>query len=238
MELEEGEIVLCIVDKIVGTVVFVKILTPEGEVEGSIVMSEVAPGRIRNIRDYVVPKKKIVCKILRISSNGHIDLSLRRVTQKEAKEIKDRTEQEQSYIKILSGFVGDKTESILKKIREKDTIYNFFQEAKQNPEEFERIVGKNEARKVLSILNAEKKKKTFVKKEILLSSTNSDGLRRIKDIFEGMTDIKIKYLSGGRYSLESEAGDLKSADNLLKKDLIEIEKRAKKSGMDFSIKEK
>ena len=81
--LEVGDIVLCTVDRIVGTVVFVKI---KGYGEGSIIMSEIAPGRIRNLRQYVVPKKQIVCKVLRISGD-RIDLSLRRVTQKEKKEV-------------------------------------------------------------------------------------------------------------------------------------------------------
>ena len=77
MELEEGDVVLCTVERIVGTIVFVRI---KGDGEGSITMSEIAPGRIRNLRDYVVPKKKIVCKVLRISPNRNTDLSLRRVT--------------------------------------------------------------------------------------------------------------------------------------------------------------
>ena len=78
MAFEEGDVVFCTVDRIVGTNVFVKISEKDKEVEGCIVMSEIAPGRIRNIRDYVVPKKKIVCKVLRISGD-RIDLSLRRV---------------------------------------------------------------------------------------------------------------------------------------------------------------
>ena len=49
---------MCIVERIEKTVVFVKILNNGNETEGSITTSEIAPGRIRNIRDYVVPKKK------------------------------------------------------------------------------------------------------------------------------------------------------------------------------------
>src|SRR3989344_6887421 len=45
-------------------------------------ISEVSPGRIRNLRDFVTEGKKIVCKVLRIDRlKGHIDLSLRRVNQ-------------------------------------------------------------------------------------------------------------------------------------------------------------
>jgi translation initiation factor 2 alpha subunit (eIF-2alpha) len=98
MDIEIGDILLCTVDRIVGTVVFVKI---EGEKrEGSIILSEVAPGRIRNLRAHVVPKKKIACKVLRISQN-RIDLSLRRVTQKEKKEIIELFKQEKSYKSIF-----------------------------------------------------------------------------------------------------------------------------------------
>src|SRR3990172_12941446 len=114
MDLEVGDIVLCTVDRIVGTTVFVRI---EGNGEGSIVFSEVAPGRIRNIRDYVFPKKMIVCKVLRISGN-HIDLSLRRVTLSEQKEIKERYRQERSFLSILKTVLGEKSGSVTEKIEE------------------------------------------------------------------------------------------------------------------------
>ncbi len=80
--MEEGDIVLCTVVKIERTTVFVKL---EDGKEGTINTSEIAPGRIRNLRDYVVPDKKIVCKILSIDPKGNINLSLRRVTTKEKK---------------------------------------------------------------------------------------------------------------------------------------------------------
>src|SRR4030042_1972413 len=107
-KLEVGDLVLCTVDRIVGTVVFVKIPVENREIEGGIVMSEIAPGRIRNIRDYVVPKKKIVCKVLRINANGNIELSLRRVSQKEKKEVLEQESQEKSYTSILKSVLGEK----------------------------------------------------------------------------------------------------------------------------------
>jgi len=235
MELEEGDAVLCTVDRIVGTVVFVKI---EGNGEGSIIMSEIAPGRIRNIRDYVVPKKKIVCKIIRISTSGHIDLSLRRVSQKESKEVKEKAEEEKSYIKILKSILGEKADECIKKIEEKGNIHDFFQDAKENSKELEKIVEKKDTQKILDILNEQKKKKTVLKKEIYLSSTNPDGINDIKKIFEGIKGAKTKYISGGRYSLETESDDVKAADSELKKILEEIEKKARNSRINFSIKEK
>src|SRR3989344_8819798 len=114
MSLEIGDFVICIVDRIVGTIVFVKI---EGEErEGSLILSEVAPGRIRNLRDYVVPKKMIVCKILSISPNGNINLSLRRVSEKERKETLNEYKQEKSYLKILKSLLKEKAEKVIEEI--------------------------------------------------------------------------------------------------------------------------
>ena len=47
---------------------------------GMIHISDVSPGRIRNIRDFVKEDKIVVCQVLRVSrERGYIDLSLRRV---------------------------------------------------------------------------------------------------------------------------------------------------------------
>ena len=101
-ELEEGQIVLCTVDTIVGTSVFVKI---EGYGEGTISTSEISPGRIRNLRDFVVPGKKIVCRILNIKGDK-IYLSLRRVKQQEKKELLDKLSKEKSFTSIIRTVVG------------------------------------------------------------------------------------------------------------------------------------
>ena len=231
MALESGDIVLCTVDRIVGTTVFVHI---EGNGEGSIVFSEVAPGRIRNIRDYVVPKKKIVCKVLRISGD-RVDLSLRRVTLKEQKELKEESKQEKSFTSILKTVLKEKAEETIKKISEKESLSSFLSTARENPKELEDLVGKQDAKKIIDILKTQKKKKTIIKKEISLKSQDPNGLEMIKNIFEKINDIEIKYLSAGKYSLKKEAEDAKEADQKLREILETIEKKAKSYGMDFSI---
>ena len=231
MALESGDIVLCTVDRIVGTTVFVHI---EGNGEGSIVFSEVAPGRIRNIRDYVVPKKKIVCKVLRISGD-RVDLSLRRVTLKEQKELKEESKQEKSFTSILKTVLKEKAEETIKKISEKESLSSFLSTARENPKELEDLVGKQDAKKIIDILKTQKKKKTIIKKEISLKSQDPNGLEMIKNIFEKINDIEIKYLSAGKYSLKKEAEDAKEADQKLREILETIEKKAKSHGMDFSI---
>ncbi len=61
---EEEELLLCTVTKIFPHSVFVKM--DEFGRDAMIHISEVSPGRIRNIRDFVVEGKKVVCKVLRI----------------------------------------------------------------------------------------------------------------------------------------------------------------------------
>jgi translation initiation factor 2 alpha subunit (eIF-2alpha) len=234
-QLEVGDIVLCTVEKIAGTMVFVKI---DNYGQGSIILSEIAPGRIRNIRNYVVPKKKIICKILRISPNGHIDLSLRRVTPKEQKEIKEKFKQEKSYKSILKTVLKDKIEEVIEKITKEDNLYDFIEETKQDSTLLEKIIGKEDTKKILDILNAQKSKIAIVKKELSLNTSKSDGLNRIKDLFKKISPAKAKYLSAGKYSIELESDNLKAADQELKKILVELEKTAKKQGLEFSIKEK
>jgi translation initiation factor 2 alpha subunit (eIF-2alpha) len=234
MDLEEGDSVLCIVERIAGTTVFVKI---EGDGEGSIILSEIAPGRIRNIRNYVVPKKKIVCKILRISGN-RIELSLRRVTPKERKEVLDEYKQEKSYVSMLRSILGEKSKEVIAKISEKERMYDFFQEVKSDPKVLEKIVGKNDSEKIMKILESQKPKIISVKKEISLKSTNLSGLRDIKKVFENLKDVEIKYLSGGIYSLQSGSEDPKKTDHHLKEILKDIEKKSKKNNIEFSILKK
>ncbi len=234
--LEVGDLVSCIVDRIVGTVVFVKIQAEGKEIEGNIVMSEIAPGRIRNIRDYVVPKKKIVCKVLRISPSGNIDLSLRRVSQKERKEILEQENQEKSYASILKSVLGEKVEVIIKEISEKEKLFSFLENAKSSPESLERIVGKENSKKILDILMLQKKKKAIIKKEIDMTTIKPNGISLIKKILDVFKGIKVRYISAGRYSLETESDDVKTADKKLREMIDAAEKESKKLGVEFSVR--
>lgn len=237
MNLEQGDIVLCTVDRIVGTTVFVHI---EGNGEGSIVFSEVAPGRIRNIRDYVVAKKKIVCKVLRISGD-RIDLSLRRVTQKEQKEVKEFYKVGKNYENILKSILGSSAPKAMKEMS-KEGIQNFLQAAKNTQEglkALEKIVGKEKTKKIIDILKTQqKKKKTILKKEILLTAPVENGIVIIKELLGKIRDTDIRYIAAGRYSLRKETDDIKKADQQLALTLSDMEKEARKKGAEFSILKK
>lgn len=233
--LEEGDLVLCTVDRIAGTVVFVKI---EGEErEGSIILSEIAPGRIRNLREYVIPKKKIVCKILK-TSGGTISLSLRRVTQKEKKEVMDSYNQERSYISILKSVVKENPDEIINKIIKGGRLFDFFEEARTDSKKLENLIGKEQAKKIIDIIIEQKKKKTIIKRILTLKSQEPNGLYLIKNLLENPKNIEIKYLSAGKYSLKIETDDGKKGAQELKTFLENVEKKAESQKVQFEVKEK
>jgi len=234
MEYEQGDTLLCTVDRIVGTTVFV--ILPNGK-EGTIILSEIAPGRIRNLRDHVVPKKTIVCKVLK--ANGeNIHLSLRRVSLKEKKEVLEQAKQEKSYQAILKTILKERSGEIIRKIEEISSVYEFLQQAKEDPKMLERLTNKEFSKKILEIVSQQKQKKFIIKKQINVSSENPSGLELIKKLFSRIDkkEYEIKYISAGRYSIKKETQDLKKSDKELKEILEDLEKFAKKNNMELSIK--
>jgi len=232
MEIEPGDILICNVEKIVGTTVFVEIVGTK--MPGTIILSEIAAGRIRNLRDYVVPKKTIICKVLRIM-NDHIELSLRRVKEKEQKEVLEKNKLEKSYINILKSILKEKTSEIVEKIKEKAPLQEFLNLSKENPKELEKLIGKEDSKKVIDILKKQKEKVFYLKKEIKLTSTNPEGINLIKKILSKRKGVEVKYIAAGRYSLISEGENLKKTDQKIKEFIEEIEKECKKENMEMIV---
>ncbi len=235
MEYEQGDTLLCTVDRIIGTTVFV--IMPNGK-EGTIVLSEIAPGRIRNLRDHVVPKKTIVCKVLR-TSNENVHLSLRRVTLKEKKEVLEREKQEKSYQSILKTILKENAEDVIKKIIKENSVYEFLQKAKtpEGLKELEILTSKDSAKKIIEIVSQQKQKTFTIKKQIKASCEESNGLELIKELFLKIPkEYDVKYLSAGKYSIKKETQDLKKTDKEIKEIIEKLEKFSKQKNIDLSIK--
>jgi len=232
MEIKENDVVLCTVKKIEGTTVFVEI---EGDGEGSIVFSEIAAGRIRNLREYVAPNKKIVCKVLKISK-GHIQLSLRRVTAKEREEIMEIYKKERTLTSILKTITKE-PKTIIEKIKQKYEIPEFIEEARENPKTIQKFLKKTEAEKLSKLLEEKKEKEKTVKKTFTLKSTASTGLEDIKEILD-IKNTKISYLGSSKFSISVSGKNFKEANSKLEEAIEEIEKQAKAKHAELKIKEK
>ena len=104
-----GDLVIATVVRIVSYGAYVRL--DEYGKEGLLHISEVASSWVRNIRNFVRERQKVVLKVLRVDAEkGHVDLSLRRVTKREKKE------------KILSWKKDRKADSLLQSASEKLNI--------------------------------------------------------------------------------------------------------------------
>ena len=233
-ELEQNQIVLCTVDKILGTTVFVKI---EGGGEGTLTTSEISPGRIRNLRDYVVPGKKIVCKILSIKGDK-IYLSLRRVKQNEKKELLDKLSKEKSYKAILKTVLKDKVKETIETIETDLTITEFFENVKEDPKILEKFISKSDSEKIIKILETKKDKPKEIKYILELSSNASDGINIVKSILKDTTKeskCEISYLAAGKYRISLTGNNFKEIKTEINNVLSSIEKSAKKQNVEYIL---
>ncbi len=233
MTLEEGQIVLCTVQNIVGTTVFVKI---DGDGEGTITTSEIAPGRIRNLRDYVVPGKKIVCKILGIKGD-RIFLSLRRVKQNEKKELLEALSKEKRFTAMLKTVLGEKAEKIIDNITKEYSLYDFFNIIKEDKKVINKFFLKAEAEKILKILDSKKEKEKEIRQNFNLSSREENGIVIVRDIINSSNNknFEISYIAAGKYRIRMKGSEFKELKSQLHLLLEDIEKKAKKHKAEFSI---
>jgi translation initiation factor 2 alpha subunit (eIF-2alpha) len=229
--LEEGQLVLCAVEKILGTSVFVKI---EGyEKDGAITFPEIAPGRIRNIRDFVFPGKKVVCKVLKIHQNS-VELSLRRVKTNERNDFNEYCKKEKSYSALAKTILGEKSEQILKEIKEKEnSIVDVFDNCKENPKNVEKYFSKEQAEKICKILREKdnKTKEMMINREFSLTSKDPKGINIIKTIIleaSKGTNIEFSYIAAGKYLARVKSKDPKKDENTLTQVLNKIEDLSKK----------
>ncbi len=228
---EEEELVLCTVTRIHFHSVFVQL--DEYGRTGLIHISEVSPGRIRNIRDFVVEGKKIVCKILRVNKEkGHIDLSLRRVNENQKRTKISEIKQEQLAEKIVEyvakslnmehkGLYEELTNKIFKKY---DSLYPCFGDIANNKDVLAELAVPEKIAKLLteSIKQRIKKEEVHVGGELKLTSYKPDGVEIVKDALKKAEDIgkestTISYKGAGKYKVSVKSSNYKDAEKILEK---------------------
>lgn len=246
---EEGEVLLGSVDRIIRTNVFIKL--DEYGKEGVMSFSEVSPGRIRNIRKYVVPGQKIVCKVLRIDkATGHIDLSLRRVTAREKKEVLEIYKKKKDFLVMLGVIIKEKKhiDDLVSRIEKTKSLIQFLEELTAKLSKIKESISmlkevgfsEDEASKLLNLIKEKaKERRVSVKAKIKLSSEAEDGIERIKKILSEIGEkAKISYVGAPNYLIAVENTDYKEANKKLKEFIDEIEVRAKKLGCYFEFPKK
>ncbi len=233
---EEREVVICTVKKILYHSIFVT-LDEFDHQEGMIHISEIAPGRIRNIRDYVKEGKKLVCIVLKINrEKKQVDLSLRRVPQNLRIKKNEEFKQEIKSEKLLE-YIGKQLKTDLAGMYKKvgfKLVEHFgllgiaFNEIAVNGEEAikELNLSDKEVKTLVEIVQSKiKPHEISVHCKLVLQSTAEDGVEDIKSAliagekFAKKKEYKISivYISAPKYRLEVYSHDYKIAEEILDK---------------------
>lgn len=250
---EVNEIVLCEVTKISGNTTFVDV--KEYEKEGVLIISEIAPGRIRNLRDHVVEGKTIVCKVLRVDErNNRVDVSLRRVPipvmKDKLEEIKKEEYAEKIYmdvskeLQITKDDLFEKTYEII--FESYDTVFEALYDVMLDNSKVDMFTNlkDNEKQVLVKIINDRIKPEEVVfKKKFTLKSYSATGINEVKETLTttlnslNYSKVKIIYLAAGTYSISITHEDLKSASKVYSTFKQELEKNSKAKGLKVEISE-
>jgi translation initiation factor 2 subunit 1 len=193
-----------------------------------ITISEIAPGRIRNIRDYVVEGKVIVCKVLYINKErGYIDLSLRRVTEGQRREKNDEVKQELKAEKII-----EMTAHALKMdiktlydmvasafLKSYFYIYQAFDEFLNGNISLTDNFDKNVAASLEKTIREKiKPKELMIAGDITINTWEENGIEDIRVALAGiqMDNLAVSYLGGGKYRILIKGTDYKTIERTLK----------------------
>ena len=222
----DEELVLCTVTGITPHSVFCT-LDEYGGRTGMIHISEIAPGRIKNIREFVSEGKKVVTKVLQTNKEkGHIDLSLRRVNEMQRRNKLNQIKQEQLAEKMVEYAAkqnGDSVLSVYSKLAEKlvpkyGTVFAAFEQVAHGELDLETIIDKKIAKTLTDAIKARIKPPIVkINGNLKLTTHSSIGIDLIKEALNlaVKAGIDVHYLGAGTYHFEVEAGDYKDAERKL-----------------------
>jgi translation initiation factor 2 subunit 1 len=244
---QEDELVLCTVTAVQYHSVFCAL--DEYGRTGMIHISEVAPGRIRNIRDFVKEGKKIVCKVLRINvEKGHIDLSLRRVNENQKRQKLNQIKQEQLAEKIVEHAAKQhlkKPEEIYLALTKElvpkyGGLFPAFEEVSQDRLDLGKFIDKKIAADIAAAIKQRiTAKEVTIDGDLTLLSHAPNGIELVKDALKKAEAAAgkpvIRYKGAGTYHITVTSDDYKTAEKTLKAAVDAALEAAKNNKMQASF---
>ncbi|MEE8402727.1 MAG: translation initiation factor IF-2 subunit alpha [Candidatus Hydrothermarchaeaceae archaeon] len=232
----ESDLVMCTITKVFSHGAFARLDEYQGK-DGFVHISEVASTWIKNIRDFVREGQKTVAKVLNVDrAKGHIDLSVRRVSDAQRKnKIQDwKRAQKSEKLLEIAGKEIDKTlqqayEEAGFALEEKyGEIYSAFEEmVSSGTETFnDTDISKEWKKPLLKV----------AKENVVLPSVNITGYLGLKCLLPNGVDVikeslilardtgygedvkvDIKYIKSPRFSINVTAPDYREAEEALKR---------------------
>lgn len=223
---DETELVSCTITSVQSHSVFVRI--EKYGINGMIHISEVAPGRIRNIRDYVVEGKNVICKVLKVNpERGHVDLSLRRVSDSQRRNKINELKKEklaEKLIEVVASNLDMDKKDLYKRIFDKSAehfylLFEGFSEiAKGTFDVKDFKLPKNIAAELKKVIQDRLKPEFVITRgKLSLASYAPDGVEIVKAALKLAVSAgaTVKYTGGGIFSLSVKAPEYKKAETIL-----------------------
>ena len=251
---EEGEFVIATVKSIHPYGAFLTLDEYPGK-EGFMHISEVASTWVKNIRDYLKEGQKVVAKVIRVDpGKGHIDLSLKRVTQQQRKakiqEFK-RAQKAENLLRMAAEKLGKDFETAWREVwvpleEEYGEVYAAFEDTAQNGiEVLKDLIPDHWLPVMEEIIKSHVEVPTVTidaEFEITVPKPNGieiikEALIRAKDRANREKDIEVKFTYQGapRYRIDITAPDYYKAEEVLEDIAEEILRVIKKAGGEATL---
>jgi len=226
---QESELILCKVTRVQHNAVFVSLSQYEGK-SGMLHISEISPGRIRNIRDFVTEGKTIVCKVLSVDTRkGHIDVSLRRVSESQRQQFNNSLKQQLTAEKIVEALAKDKqlnAKELFEKLQEsveEPSVFLAFQGFASGTSEIPKIgLKKPDYDYLLELIKQRiKPPRVEITGKCTITTYANDGAQILRDAFTQACAVDtehclITYGGNGIYNIRIEHDNFKQAESILK----------------------
>ncbi len=228
---EPGDLVITTIESIMDYGAYVNL--DEYNKRGFLHVSEISSARIRNVRDFVHEKQKMVLKVVRVNlERGHIDLSLRRVTKRERIE-KIKAWKKDRKGEVLLGTVAERVglpkEEVYQKagrvLEENYGLYEGFEKTiKDGIEPLTKLNIPEDIAKAIAQVAEERIHIKLVKVRGVLEvqCTKPNGVLCIKEAFKDAKklqekDAKVEFsvIAAPKYSVEVSTDNWKRAEELL-----------------------
>jgi translation initiation factor 2 alpha subunit (eIF-2alpha) len=218
-----GEVVIANISKVMKFGAYCKLLE-YNNLEVFLPIREVSSGWIKNIREFIHEGQTVVCEVVFYDKEKNtIDISLKRVTQKKAKERIRAYNLEKRLAALFiqaakeAGEQANREALTKTALAEFNTYTNMVENAKNNTDDFKRsTLPKKLKAAVIKILETNIKKKRFITSYIATMSTYNtlSGVTELRGIFSEIKNmgIDVKYISAPKYRLMSEGIDYPDAE--------------------------
>lgn len=229
-----GDLVMATVEDVVDYGAYVKL--DEYDKKGLLHISEISSSWVRNIRNFVRERQKVVLKVLRVDkSKGHINLSLRRVTKRERIE-KIRSWKRERKAEVLLRSAAERAEIPWEEVYEKAGavmekkygLYEAFEKAAKEGAGFLTKIGvPQKLAATLTEIAEERVRIPMVKVKgvVEVRCMKPDGVKVIKEAFleaekvEKSKDTKLRFyvVAAPKYRIEVMAENYKDAETVLQR---------------------